>query len=201
MSRTDGSTALETTGLNVKLRQIAVPVLFAALTALGGQVRVPVPGSPVPITLQVIVVLIAGAVMAPRVAAASMLLFALVGAAGAPVFHGGGAGPLHLMGPTGGYIIGFIAGAWVCSMTLAGRRDSFIRVALSMMAGVATIHLFGVTQLAIYYSGDLLLAARQGLFFFLPMDLVKVAIAASLVAGGVALFGKGVDRPSSLHSG
>lgn len=196
MPGTNGTAVLETTGLRLRLRNLGVPLLFAALLALSGQVSIPI--GPVPMTLQVIIVLIGAAVMSPRAAAGSMALFAAAGAAGAPIFYGGGAGPLHLMGPTGGYILGFIAGAWVCSTLVGGRRDSLLRLALAMAAGVVTIHLFGAAQLAIYL-GDLKLALRQAVAF-LPMDVVKIAIAASFVAGGATLFDKETGPSPSLKS-
>lgn len=181
--------AIEKSRLETGLRQIALPLAAAGLMALAGQVRVPVPGSPVPMTLQVIVMLLAGGFLAPRAAAAGMLVFATAGLAGAPIFQGGGAGLAHIAGPTGGYIIGFIAGAFCCAWLLDGRRASPIRTALCMGAAIAVVHLCGMLQLAAWLGGDLGLAFRQGVLPFLPLDLVKIAVAAPIVSGVAAIAG------------
>ncbi|HET9481798.1 MAG TPA: biotin transporter BioY [Candidatus Polarisedimenticolia bacterium] len=174
------------------VRRLAAPVLFAALVALGGQVRVPIPGNPVPLTLQVVFVLLAGAWLAPRAAALSMALFLTVGAAGAPVFADGRFGAAHLLGPTGGYLTGFIAGAAVCSLLLRGRRDSLVRTAASMAAGVAAIHLIGALHLGIYLGS--FQAAALFADDFLLMDIVKVAAAATIVSGSSGVFSAGANR-------
>jgi len=164
-----------------RLRLIGVPILFAALMAAASYVRIPIPGSPVPMTMQVVVVLVAGGLLAPGAAASAMILFTLAGAAGLPVFQGGGGGILHLAGPTGGYILGFIAAAPLISCLAGARRDASLRVVLAMVSGLGLIHLTGMTQLAIYFGGDFLLAFTQGVLPFLPLDLVKIAVAVPVV--------------------
>lgn len=165
------------------LRGVGAVVLFAALVAAGSHVRIPIPGNPVPLTLQVIFVLLAGACLRPAVAASSMVLFVTVGLLGAPVFSGGGAGPAYLLGPTGGYLAGFVAGAAVCSLVLGGRRDRFGRVALAMASGITAIHVLGALHLAIYLGGDVGSALRLGVVPFLPADLFKILAAAAFVSG------------------
>ncbi|MGH7678442.1 MAG: biotin transporter BioY, partial [Gemmatimonadaceae bacterium] len=77
---------------------------FAVALAAASQIAMPIPGTPVPMTLQPLVVVLAGLMLGPKLGAASMVLFLAVGAAGAPVFAPGGApGVLRLIGPTGGY--------------------------------------------------------------------------------------------------
>jgi biotin transport system substrate-specific component len=89
------------------------------LVALMAQVSVPLPFSPVPITGQTFAVLLVGAALGAKRGSASLLLYLLEGAAGLPVFAGGGAGPATFLGPTGGYLIGFVAAAWLVG-ALAG---------------------------------------------------------------------------------
>lgn len=173
------------------VRSLAVCSLFAALIAAGGHVRVPIPGNPVPVTLQVVFVLIAGAVLTPACAVASVVLFLGAGLAGAPVFSGGGAGLAYLLGPTGGYLVGFVAGAALCAFMLRGRRDSFLLVAAGMLACALTIHLLGAARLGLYLGGDIGLAFRLGSMPFLWIDLLKVAAAAAIVTGTSSLLPKG----------
>ncbi len=169
---------------------IVWPVMAAALLALSSYIRVPIPGSPVPMTMQVVAVLMIGGLMAPSAALAATAVFAAAGAAGLPVFHGGGAGLLHLAGPTGGYILGFLAAAPIVARGIAGRRESILRVAVWMALGIAVIHLLGMAQLALWLGGDVRLAFLQGVVPFLPLDVVKIAVAAPAVAGLAALRGR-----------
>jgi len=177
--------------INPLVRRLALPVLFALLVAVGGYLRIPIPGNPVPVTLQVTFVMMAGAFLSPAMAAASMILFVGAGLVGVPVFSGGGAGLAYLLGPTGGYVVGFVAGAALCSLIISGQRGSFLRVVLGMLAGLLTIYGFGVLRLAVYIAGDAGMAFRMGVVPFITMDLLKVAVAAAVVAGTSALVPKG----------
>ena len=84
---------------------------FCLLTWAGALVRIPIPGTPVPMTLQTIPVLLSGAVLGPAGGGASQALYLLLGLSGAPAFSGGNSGLAHLAGPTGGYLVGFFLGA------------------------------------------------------------------------------------------
>ncbi|HEY3176187.1 MAG TPA: biotin transporter BioY [Candidatus Polarisedimenticolia bacterium] len=185
------TTELVAARVHPAVRKLAVCALFAALIAAGGHLRVPIPGNPVPLTLQVVFVLLAGALLAPSTAAASVALFLLAGLAGAPVFSGSGAGLAYLMGPTGGYLVGFLLGAALCSFILRARRDSFALVVVSMAACVLTIHFFGAARLAIYLGGDIRLAVRLGIMPFIGMDVLKILAAAAVVTGTSSLMPKG----------
>ena len=188
------STALVAERQHIGMRQFVAPVLFAALVAVAGQIKVPIPGTPVPVTLQVVIVLLAAAYLTPLAAAGSMLLFMTMGLLGAPVFSGGGAGLAHLLGPTGGYILGFVVGAALGSYLLAGRSDSLPRVLLSMVIVIGVIHTLGVLHLALYIGGDLETAFLTGSLPFLPLALVKTALAASIVYGGSSFFARDAGR-------
>jgi len=183
----EGSTVIAGAWPRQSVRRVAIPILFAALISVGGYLRIPIPGTPVPLTMQVIFVLLAGAFQAPAAAAASALLFLGAGLAGAPVFSGGGAGLAHLLGPTGGYLLGFVAGAWICAFILRGRRDSGLRTVLAMSAALGVIHILGALQLALYLGETFSSALRMGALPFFPIDILKVAAAAAFVTGCSAL--------------
>src|SRR5215212_9876498 len=103
---------------------------FAVALAAGSHVAIPLPGTPVPFTLQPLVVVLAGLMLGPAAGAASMVLYVLAGIAGLPVFAPMGApGIARLAGPTGGYIIAYPLAAWVAGM-VAGRGAGFGRRAL-----------------------------------------------------------------------
>ena len=96
-----------------ELRMMVFASLFAALTAAGAYIQIPMPFSPVPVTLQVFFVLLAGSILKSKWGSLSMIVYTLLGIAGLPVFAGGSSGIGVLLGPTGGYIVGFILAAYV----------------------------------------------------------------------------------------
>jgi len=94
--------------------QIFLATCFACLTALGAQVQVPI--SPVPVTLQVLFVLLSGLVLGSKLGILSQLEYLAFGLAGMPVFAQGKSGLLALLDPTGGYLVGFILGAYIAGL-------------------------------------------------------------------------------------
>jgi len=182
-ARAADSSLLHPRALNLT-RSAALVLSFAVLTALAGQIRIPVPFSPVPLTLQLVPVLLAGAVLGPGRGAMSQIALLAAGGLGLPVFSGGTAGPVHLLGATGGYLVGFVGAAWLVGRLIQGPvRLGPGGVAVSMMAGAALIHLFGVVHLAIFLGGSLKWALDLGSIPFLAADLLKSIIAASLFIG------------------
>ena len=181
------SEALSTPRGRVDAREVALCVLFAALVALGSWIRIPLPNNPVPLTMQVFFVLLAGATLRPAAAACSMGLFVMTGLAGAPVYAGGAAGFAHLMGATGGYLLSYIVAAPAVAWMLAGRRGSPLRVVLAMIGGVAVILLMGSAWLSVFLGGDVAAAVRLGILPWLPGDVLKIAAAAATVSAGAAI--------------
>ncbi|HXF96936.1 MAG TPA: biotin transporter BioY [Gemmatimonadales bacterium] len=159
-------------------RRAAAVVLGAALVAAAAQVAVPLPGTPVPMTLQPLAVLIVGGLLGPGLGAASLLLYLAAGAAGLPVFTPGPALPPglgRLVGPTGGYLLAYPLAAWaVGRMVGDGRR--LARTTGATLAGLGLIHLGGLAQLLLL-TGDLERAARFGTLPFLLGDIGKVVLA------------------------
>lgn len=126
--------------------RILVPVaLMAALTAVGAQLRIPMPH--VPITLQAAFVCLAGLLLGPCRGAASQAVYLTAGLVGLPVFAGGG-GLHYLLKPSAGYLLGFVPGAWLAGR-LAGdaRGVSFRRAVAATCAGMAAIYAAGVLGL------------------------------------------------------
>ncbi len=127
---------------------------FAALAVMGTlalvvSAKVQVPFYPVPMTLQSLVVLILGAAFGARLAGATILLYLIEGLVGLPVFAGAVAGPLYMAGPTGGYLIGFLAAAVVVGLLAERGWDrSTVRLIVAVTAGHAIIFAFGFAWLA-----------------------------------------------------
>jgi len=170
------------------LRRTIAIGLGAAVVALAAQVVVPVPFSPVPMTLQPLAVLAVGGLLGAAGGLSALVLYLLLGIIGLPVFAGGGSGAWHLLGPTGGYLLAFpiaatVTGALVRPVTEsaghAGGR-AVLRILLACALGMVIIHAGGVAQLALL-GGDPTVAFRVGFVPFLTGDLVKVGLAAALI--------------------
>jgi biotin transport system substrate-specific component len=161
-------------------RVLAV-VLGAALVALAAQVAVPLPGTPVPMTLQPLAVLLVGGLLGARLGAASLVLYLAMGATGLPVFTPTVplVGIARLMGPTGGYLLAYPLAAY--AVGAIAEVPTWRRAAVAVLAGLALIHLGGLAQLAIL-TGDLSAAARFGTVPFLLGDLMKLAVAVPVIA-------------------
>lgn len=158
---------------------IAMVAGFAVLMSVAAQIAVPIPGTPVPITLGPLVVVLAGLWLGPVAGAASMILYLAAGAAGLPVFAPIGApGILRFAGPTGGYLIAYPAVAAVTGY-LAQKRGDFAGRSLAAFVGLIVLFAGGISHLAIY-TGSVATAFKLGLTPFAGLDVVKALIAAAL---------------------
>jgi len=162
------------------LRRAITAGLGAVVVAVSAQVVVPVPLSPVPMTLQPLAVLAVGGLLGPIGGVSALVLYIALGALGLPVFAGGGSGALHLIGPTGGYLLAFPVAAGLTGALVAPAPHSVFRVLLACALGMVIIHVGGVAQLALL-GGDPALAFRVGFVPFLTGDLIKVGLAAALI--------------------
>jgi len=150
------------------------------LIALSAWVAVPLPFSPVPVTGQTFAVLLVGSALGARRGAAAALAYLAEGCSGLPVFAGGAAGPHVLVGPTGGYLAGFVLGALVCgALAERGWDRRVLTTVFSMILGNIAILIPGMLQLAPFVGPERVWAL--GLFPFLPGDVVKIALAAALL--------------------
>lgn len=161
-------------------RRLIAIGLGALLVALAAQVRIPLPFTPVPVTLQDLAVLTVGGLLGPVAGAAALATYLGLGILGLPVFAGGGAGLPWLLGPTGGYLLAFPVAAFV--MGLVAHRHGFGHAVLGALLGMMIIHVGGVAQLALL-TGDPGTAFRTGSLPFLSVSLLKIGLAAALVAG------------------
>ncbi|HDR15203.1 MAG TPA: biotin transporter BioY [Desulfobacteraceae bacterium] len=159
------------------IRGMVYASMFGAATAAGAYIIIPVP--PVPVTMQTLFLSLAGVLLGARLAAMSQIVYVLIGAMGLPVFAGGKAGLGILIGPTGGYLVGFIAGAYVIGKLAQLRPSGGIAWIFSAMAaGTFVIYLLGVAQLSVVAQLSIPKAAAVGALPFLPGDAVKIALAA-----------------------
>jgi biotin transport system substrate-specific component len=152
---------------------------FAAAIAAASQIALPLPGTPVPLTLQPMLVVLAGLWLGPRAGAASMLVFLAAGAAGLPVFSPmGPPGLLRLAGPTGGYLLAYPVAAFVAG-ALNQRAAGFPGRLLASSLGFLALFVGGVLQLAML-TGSLERAIVVGFLPFVVPDTAKAVVAALL---------------------
>src|SRR4030066_377002 len=128
-----------------KLRWTVLASLMAALTAVGAYIHVPI--GPVPIVLSTLFVLLSGLLLGSRWGLASMCLYLLVGAIGIPVFAGGKGGVAHFLGPTGGYLFGYVLAAWVTGFISERSRGFLIVDIFAVLVGLFFIYGLGVPWL------------------------------------------------------
>jgi biotin transport system substrate-specific component len=159
----------------------ALVVGFALLTALGAQVRIPLPFTPVPISLQTFAVLLAGLALGGGLGALSQAVYVVLGTLGAPVFAGG-VGTAWLFGPTGGYLIGFVLAALLVgqlSRALDVRHRPW-RLLGVLAAGIVAVYVPGVIWLALLTGMGLEKAVVVGALPFVPGDVLKALLAATI---------------------
>ncbi len=164
------------------IRRAAAVVVGALVVAAAAQVSVPLPGTPVPMTLQPLAVLLVGGLLGAPLGALSMILYLAMGAAGLPVFTPTVplVGVARLFGPTGGYLLAYPVAAWAVGAVLTpgwqpGVNPPWLKTALGVVGGLVLIHVGGLAQLAIL-TGNLSTAARFGTWPFLLGDLLKLAV-------------------------
>jgi len=170
------SSAATATRLGKRVIAIAAA---AALTAVAARIAVPLPGIPVPFTLQPVAVLLAGVLLGATGGMSSQLLYLAAGMIGLPVFAAGGGLP-YLFGPTGGYLLAFPIAAWIAG-TVAFRWRTFPGIALGALLGLAVIHVGGLAWLAALSGRET--AAAVGLAPFFVGDLLKIALVALVGVG------------------
>ena len=164
------------------VRDAALVVGAALLTALAAQVEVPLWFTPVPISGQTFAVLVAGAALGLRRGAASQLLYVALGAVGMPFYAGGDAGWTHLTGATGGYLVGFVlAAAVVGALAERGLDRTPLRTLAAMTVGTAVIFACGVPWLAVALGVGAGRAVALGLTPFLLGAAVKIALAMAVL--------------------
>ena len=160
-------------------RAAAVP-LFVALTAVGAYLAFPLPGTPVPVTLQTLFVLLAGAFLGPWLGGFAMAAYLALGLAGAPVFSGGGSGLPWLLGPTGGYLVAFPAAAFAVGWVVQG-GGGWVRLTAAFVLGTALIFAGGVAQLSLVSASAPATAVALGVVPFLPGAILKAAAGVAIV--------------------
>ena len=162
----------------MKAKEMILVALFAALTAAGAFIRVPLGVST--ITLQLLFTALAGVLLGARLGALSQAVYVLLGLAGAPIFASGG-GFQYVLHPTFGFVFGLIPTAYIIGRLTEG-DSSPGRVALACLAGFAALYLIGVPYMGVicnvYLARGMTLwqIVKSGMIIYLPGDCLKIAV-------------------------
>lgn len=167
-------------------KKIVFTALFAALTAVCGFISIPVPGTPIPIVLQNMLVVLTGLMLGPVWGVCSTLLFLLAGALGLPVFSGGTGGIARLMGPTGGFLYGYALATLVAG-TIAqrpryGRKDSAIKLIVATVSGFVVMYIPGVIHFMRVMDKTFGQTMALCVVPYIPGDIVKAVLAVLISA-------------------
>ncbi|HBH13742.1 MAG: BioY protein [Clostridiales bacterium 38_11] len=166
-----------------KTKNMILTGLFAALTAIGAYIVIPV--GPVPITFQLLFTVMSGIFLGSKYGALSQIIYILMGLVGLPVFAGGAGGFSYIFSPSFGYVLGFVAAAFIVGKLLENdKRPGFLKIFLSCLLGTAVIYVIGypylylvltkVSGVSVTFQGLL----KPAVLIFLPGDLFKVTAAA-----------------------
>jgi len=151
---------------------------FIIATTLGAYIRIPVPGTPVPITLQTFFVVLSGAVLGSRLGLFSQAGYIILGAMGMPVFQGCAFGLAHILGPTGGYLIGFMAASFLTGRILEKESRNLFKIMASFAMGNIVLYALGILWLMVIYRISFVNAITIGVLPFFTIELAKIFLAA-----------------------
>ncbi|RCW49960.1 MULTISPECIES: biotin transporter BioY [unclassified Halanaerobium] len=153
-------------------KKIVKTGIMAALTIVGAYIIVPLPFSPVPITLQTFFVLFSGRILGKKHGALSQIIYLLIGIAGLPVFAAGTGGIGILLGPTGGFLLAFPAAAWTAGYYTDNKiKDFFIYLGAAVIT-----YLIGCSYFIFLTGTDILSAVNLTILPFLPGDILKITV-------------------------
>ena len=165
------------------VRQVGLVIGFSLLTALSAQIVIPI--GPVPITGQTFAVLLTGALLGSRLGAITMIVYLLEGASGLPFFSGAHGGILHLLGPTGGYLVAFPAGAFITGAFAEHVWDrKFLTAAAAMTIGSIVIMLSGWLWFSLVMKTSPAITLFATVLKFIPGDIIKISLAAAVLPSG-----------------
>lgn len=181
----------------LSIMPIFVP-LFAALIAVSGFIVFPLPGTPVPIVLQNMMPILASGLLGGLYGTASTAIFLIAGLLGLPVFSGGRGGLAHLLGPTGGFLIGYLAaaafliiffrkpGAKDLTLVSSGKNNSiklinYLKIIAASFSGFALIYVFGIARFMQLTNRGLFESLSLACIPYLPGDFIKMILVSALI--------------------
>jgi biotin transport system substrate-specific component len=156
-----------------------IVMLFSFLTFAGAMIRIPLPFTPVPLTMQTFVLFMAVYYLNPKELGLSQAIYILAGLVGAPVFAAGVAGMLALVGPTAGYLVGFIVAGVLMSVIKSKIKPDYFKMSLVFALGALIYLSLGTAHLWLVYHMTLKQAIFAGFLPFIAGDTAKILVASA----------------------
>ena len=178
MSQNETSGTVAVDNQKIKTKQMVLIALMTAVTCVLGPLSIPLPFSPVPISLTNFAIFLAIFVLGMKNGTISFIIYLLLGAVGVPVFSSFRGGLQVLAGPTGGYLIGFIFLALIMGFALEHFDRKLVPTIIGMIIGMAVCYAFGTVWLAKLLSLSFKEGLMMGVIPYLPGDAAKIIIAA-----------------------
>lgn len=169
------------TTLKITTKNIILCAIFAALTAILSQISIPLPFTPVPINLAMISVFIAGGLLETKVSAISQLVYVIIGAIGVPVYANFTGGLGILVGPTGGYIVGYIITTIIIGVIVKRLGNSIYSYTVAMVVGILGCYFVGTVWFMYITQNGLIEALIMCVVPFLIGDMLKIILSVFLV--------------------
>ena len=164
----------------MKVEILVLCSFFAALTGVCSMVSVPLPFTPVQINLATFAVFLSGGLLGKKYGSISQIVYILIGLAGAPVFQGFTSGAASLVGPTGGYLIGYVTAAFLTG--LITEKASFKgRFIVGCSVGMISCYLLGTARFVMLTGVPVWAALGYCVFPFIPGDAIKIAAASTII--------------------
>lgn len=160
----------------MKTKNITIIGLMAAIMCIMGPLSIPIPVSPVPLSFGLLAVYLTVYILGTKKGAISICIYILLGLAGLPVFTGFGAGIGKVLGPTGGYLVGYVFVALISGFFIDKWQTNYGLVFAGMLLGTAVLYLFGTIWLAIQGNMSFLAALAAGVLPYIPFDVAKMII-------------------------
>jgi len=154
----------------MKIKKLILSSLFTCLVIISAYIYIPLPFTPVPMTLQVLFVLLSAIFLGPFYGTLSTIIYILIGLLGFPVFASGNSGFGYLFGKTGGYLFGFIVASFITGYIYKLNKKL---LPIAIIFGIFLIHLCGILYLSKILSLNIYRAFIIGSLPFIPVDLVK----------------------------
>ncbi len=161
------------------IKEMVLIGIFAALTGILAQISVPLPFSPVPITFQVFAVCLSAIILGSKLGTFSQIIYLLLGAIGIPIFANFTGGMQMVLGPTGGFLIGFPIMAWIVGR-FVDHNPSILKSLVGLFIGLFACYFLGVLQLSFVTKMGIQKSIMVGAVPYIPLDIIKIIIAAFL---------------------
>lgn len=179
------NTEISKTKFRSKTASLILCAFFVALTGVCSGISIPLPFTPIPINLATLAVFLAGGLLGSKWGSFSQIVYVLLGAVGVPVFHGFTAGFGILVGPTGGYIIGYVAAAFLVGLIVEKAAITnnavYLKTVLAMIVGLLACYILGTLWFMYLQKTTFIAAAMSCIVPFLLGDAVKIIAGSILV--------------------